>query len=158
LSKKECKEVDRQKAELELLVMDAEEERHKHFDMKEIIKNEKRKGKKKKGNKDIQDDDDDDFEINVNDPRFVALHESHHFAIDPSNPQYPSIKFYRYRYKYKYFISFSSLIIVISNRFKKTKSMSKLLEERQRRQSELSYQKSDSSFEVMELIIIYQVK
>ncbi len=110
MSKKERGEVDRQKTELELLVMDAEEEGHKHFDKKEVIKNEKRKGKKKKGNKGIQDDD-DDFEIN--DPRFMALHESHHFTIDPSNPQYPFIKFYKYKYKYKYFISFSSLIIVI---------------------------------------------
>ncbi|CAG8611113.1 13090_t:CDS:2, partial [Funneliformis mosseae] len=61
---------------------------------------------------------DDDFEINVNDPRFTALHESHHFAIDPSNPQ-----------------------------FKKTKSMGKLLEERQRRQIELNNQESNTNFE-----------
>ncbi|CAI2162169.1 13810_t:CDS:10 [Funneliformis geosporum] len=117
LSKKEHEEVDRQKAELELLVMDAEEEGHKHFDMKEIIKNEKRNGKKKKYKRDVQVDD-DDFEINVNDPRFTALHESHHFAIDPSNPQ-----------------------------FKKTKSMSKLLDERQRRQFESNNHKSNTNFE-----------
>ena len=66
--------------------MDSDEEGHRHFNMKEIIKNENKKGKKKKKEKGIQDDD---FEINVNDPRFMALHESHHFAIDPSNPQYP---------------------------------------------------------------------
>lgn len=91
-SKEEHKEADRQKAELELLVMDDEKEVHKHFDLKEIIKNEKRKNKKKKIKKDsIQDDD--DFEINVNDSRFAALHESHHFAIDPSNPQYPLLNF-----------------------------------------------------------------
>jgi len=48
LSKEEREKVDQQKAELELLVMDSEEEGHRHFDMKEIIKNEKRKGKKKK--------------------------------------------------------------------------------------------------------------
>ncbi|PKK72356.1 hypothetical protein RhiirC2_766235 [Rhizophagus irregularis] len=118
-SKEEHKEADRQKAELELLVMDDEKEVHKHFDLKEIIKNEKRKNKNKKIKKDsIQDDD--DFEINVNDSRFAALHESHHFAIDPSNPQ-----------------------------FKKTKSMGKLLEERQRRQSEPSQQKSNTAFEVI---------
>lgn len=69
--------------------MDDEEESHNHFDMKEIIKNEKRKSKKKK--KDIQDDG---FEINVNDPRFAALYESHHFAIDPSNPQYPLLNLF----------------------------------------------------------------
>lgn len=98
---KEHKEADRQKAELELLVMDDEKEVHKHFDLKEIIQNEKRKNKKKKIKKDsIQDDD--DFEINVNDSRFAALHESHHFAIDPSNPQYPLLNFYIF----KFFFSF----------------------------------------------------
>jgi len=118
LSKERHKEADQQKAELELLVMDDEIEGHKHFDLKEIIKNEKRKSKKKKVKKDIRNDD--NFEINVNDPRFAALHESHHFAIDPSNPQ-----------------------------FKRTKSMGKLLEERQRHQFELSQQKSNTTFKVI---------
>ncbi|CAG8434877.1 12895_t:CDS:2 [Ambispora gerdemannii] len=49
------------------------------------------------------------------DPRFAALHESHHFAIDPSNP-----------------------------RFKKTKAMDKLLQERQRRQLLLTRNKKNS--------------
>ena len=71
--------------------MDDEEESHNHFDMKEIIKNEKRKGKRKKAKKDIQDDG---FEINVSDSRFAALYESHHFAIDPSNSQYPLLYFF----------------------------------------------------------------
>ncbi|RIB10280.1 hypothetical protein C2G38_2206561 [Gigaspora rosea] len=94
ISNEERIETDRKRAELELLVMD--EEDNKHFDMKEIIKNEKKK-RKRKNQKDVQEDT---FEINVNDSRFAALHESHHFAIDPANP-----------------------------RFKKTKAMSKLLEE-----------------------------
>ncbi|CAG8569444.1 36143_t:CDS:10, partial [Racocetra persica] len=90
-------EKDKKRAELELLMDD---EGNKHFDMKEIIKNEKKR--KKRNQKDVQEDS---FEINVDDSRFAALHESHHFAIDPTNPQ-----------------------------FKKTKAMSKLLEE-QRRQT-----------------------
>ncbi|CAG8589087.1 1696_t:CDS:2, partial [Paraglomus occultum] len=53
----------------------------------------------------MDDTDEDNFEINANDPRFAALLENHHFAIDPTNPH-----------------------------FKKTKAMQKLLEERQRRQ------------------------
>jgi hypothetical protein len=103
LSKEERKEADRQMAELELLVMDDEKEANKHFDLKEIIKNEKRKSKKEKSKKgSIQGDD--DFEINVNDSRFAALHESHHFAIDPSNPQYPLLNFlYLFIYMYIYF-------------------------------------------------------
>src|SRR5688572_21600952 len=69
LSKKKREEVDRQKTEVELSVIDTEEKGHGHFDMKETTntKNAKRKGKKKKGNKgnkDIQDDN-DDLEINV---------------------------------------------------------------------------------------------
>jgi len=50
----------------------------------------------------------EDFVIDVHDERFQALHENPQFAIDPSNP-----------------------------RFKKTKSMSALLEERHRRQQTL---------------------
>ncbi|CAG8474711.1 19598_t:CDS:10 [Gigaspora margarita] len=100
ISNEERIEADRKRAELELLVMD--EEDNKHFDMKEIIKNEKKK-RKRKNQKDVQEDT---FEINVNDSRFAALHESHHFAIDPANP-----------------------------RFKKTKAMSKLLEEQRRQAS-----------------------
>ncbi|KAL1914908.1 uncharacterized protein VTP21DRAFT_7824 [Calcarisporiella thermophila] len=102
-SKEERKEAQRQRAELELLVMDSEKDGRKHFNMKEIIKAEKRKGKKggKKKTEELQDD----FEIDVQDPRFSAVLESHHFAIDPTNPQ-----------------------------FKKTKAMSKVLEERRKRQ------------------------
>ncbi|CAG8519682.1 18680_t:CDS:10 [Acaulospora morrowiae] len=100
MSQQERAETDRKKAELELLVIDDEDNHNnKHFDMKEIIKSEKKKGRKKKRSKGAQEDD-DQFEINADDPRFAALYNSHHFAIDPTNPH-----------------------------FKKTKAMSKLLEE-----------------------------
>jgi hypothetical protein len=97
LTAEEKLECDRERAELELLLMDSKDDRE-HFDMKKIIKHEKNKGKKqrRKHNKNGNDDDDadelqDSFKMNVNDPRFAALHESHHFAIDPTNPQYPLI-------------------------------------------------------------------
>ncbi|KAI0695164.1 hypothetical protein BC835DRAFT_1273760 [Cytidiella melzeri] len=82
----------------------------KHFDMKAVLKAEKSKGKKRKGKKKGKDVDEEkeiqeDFAIDVKDDRFTALHEDHTFAIDPSNPHY-----------------------------KKTKSMSALLEERSKRQ------------------------
>ncbi|KAF5355710.1 hypothetical protein D9756_003720 [Leucocoprinus leucothites] len=84
-------------------------EEPKHFDMKAVLRAEKRKGKRNKknqknknaGEQELQED----FTINVSDDRFKALHEDHQFAIDPTNPQ-----------------------------FKETKGMKAFLEERQRRQ------------------------
>ncbi|KAL1709048.1 hypothetical protein EV121DRAFT_195711 [Schizophyllum commune] len=80
-----------------------------HFDMKAILKAEKKKGKKGKGKKrgqggDEEKDLQEDFTLDVNDERFKVLHEDPSFAIDPTNPQ-----------------------------FKKTKAMSALLEERIKR-------------------------
>ncbi|KAJ3563438.1 hypothetical protein NP233_g8936 [Leucocoprinus birnbaumii] len=82
----------------------------RHFDMKAVLKAEKRKGKKgKKAKKDGEEQElQEDFAIDVNDDRFKVLHEDHQFAIDPTNPQ-----------------------------FKKTKGMKAFLEERQRRQKDV---------------------
>ncbi|KAH9486989.1 Pre-rRNA-processing protein esf1 [Psilocybe cubensis] len=82
----------------------------KHFNLKSVIKSEKQK-KRRKGRKGKLEDDaeaQEDFTVDVKDERFKALFEDHKFAIDPSNPH-----------------------------FKKTKAMSALLDERQRRQREL---------------------
>ena len=63
----------------------------RHFDMTEIEKAEKRKGKKdkfKKKNKKDRDDTtalQDDFKMDTADPRFGKLFENHEFAIDPTN-------------------------------------------------------------------------
>jgi hypothetical protein len=63
----------------------------RHFDMKSIVKAEK-KVRRKKGKKGAAvgepEELQEDFAIDVRDDRFVALHEDHAFAIDPSNPQY----------------------------------------------------------------------
>lgn len=94
-------------AELELLMMeDDESSKIQHFDMKEIMKAEKkakRNKNKKKGSKDSEPTG-MDFEVDVKDDRFNQLFESHEFAIDPNQPQ-----------------------------FKKTSGMEKLLDERRRR-------------------------
>ncbi|PCH33705.1 hypothetical protein WOLCODRAFT_160280 [Wolfiporia cocos MD-104 SS10] len=83
----------------------------KHFNMKAVLKAEKKqKLKKKKGKKAAAEEDNElqeDFKIDVRDERFKAVHDDYAFAIDPSNP-----------------------------RFKKTKSMSALLDERSKRQKE----------------------
>jgi len=109
-TKEERLEDNRKKAELELLMEDNRES-NQHFNMKEIQKaekNEKRNKKKSKQNalndKNKGEDLQDDFKIDIQDPRFSALHESHHFALDPTNPN-----------------------------FKKTKAMNELMQERQRR-------------------------
>ncbi|CAO3611761.1 unnamed protein product [Cunninghamella blakesleeana] len=103
LTKEERLEQKRQKAELELLMDD--QGKGDGFDMKEVMKLEKlekKKGKKTRKERELLETATDDFEINVNDPRFAAVQDSHHFAIDPTNPQ-----------------------------FKKTKSMKKLMDARQ---------------------------
>lgn len=93
-------------AELELLMMDDDESaKVKHFDMKEILKAEKKakrnKGKKKSDEPEVSGMD---FEVDVKDDRFEQLYESHEFAIDPNQPH-----------------------------FKKSAGMEKLLEERRKR-------------------------
>ncbi|KAH9050421.1 hypothetical protein EDB84DRAFT_1555396 [Lactarius hengduanensis] len=97
--------------ELSLLVApDRLDSEPKHFDMAAVIKAEKGARKKHKERKKKNDNDEnevqDNFAIDVKDERFTALHEDHAFAIDPSHPN-----------------------------FKKTKSMSALLEERSKRKT-----------------------
>ena len=83
-----------QKAQLELLMADENGggAHLDHFDMKEIVRAEKQKGKKKgkKGKKGAEDQGglQEDFAMDVEDSRFKAVFENHEFAIDPSNPKY----------------------------------------------------------------------
>lgn len=84
-------ESDAQRAELELLMLDDKVSNIRHFDMNEIMKAEKakkRKGKNKKTKADDTPAVEDNFEMDVKDPRFTKLFESHEFAIDPTNPRF----------------------------------------------------------------------
>ena len=76
------------RAELELMMSD--EDRVKHFDMRDIMKAEKLKRRKKhKGKRgDNSADTGKSFQIDVKDPRFSKLFENHEFAIDPTNPRF----------------------------------------------------------------------
>ena len=85
------------RAELELLMVDDKSTDGgtlKHFDMNEIEKAEKADKKKRKGKKGKKDAQappvasTNDFQMNVQDPRFAKLYESHEFAIDPTNPRF----------------------------------------------------------------------
>ena len=130
--------------ELELLLMDdaatnplgIASTKRRHFDLDEIVQAEKDSGKKKrkrskKNNKKDADAAEpatiqDDFEVDVKDERFNALYTSPQFAIDPT-----------------------------SSKFKKTRAMDKVLDERKRRNdhrrdmemvpSSSTMEKSDSS-------------
>lgn len=79
-----------QRAELELLMLDDKKAEVNHFDMNDIEKAEKqarrKKGKNKKKGKEAAAGD--DFNVDVSDPRFSRLYESHEFAIDPTNPRF----------------------------------------------------------------------
>lgn len=81
-----------QRAELELLMVDDKKSQINHFDMNEIEKAEKqarrKKGKGKGKNKDKDPAPTDNFQVDVSDPRFSRLFESHEFAIDPTNPRF----------------------------------------------------------------------
>ncbi|GLB36099.1 putative NUC153 domain containing protein [Lyophyllum shimeji] len=96
-----------------LLASDDPSTQPKHFNLKSVLKAEKkarRKGKKRKDDKPGEDNEAQaDFTIDVNDERFKALHEDHNYAIDPTNPH-----------------------------FKKTSSMDAFLKERARRQKQLA--------------------
>lgn len=80
------------KEELSLLIApDRLDSEPKHFDMAAIIKAEKSARKQHKGRNKKNDNDEneiqDDFVVDVKDKRFIALHEDHAFAIDPSRPK-----------------------------------------------------------------------
>ena len=60
-----------------------------HFSLKGIMDSEKKKSKKKRKNKAKEEEMvDDNFNVDLKDSRFDALFTSHHFAVDPSDPQY----------------------------------------------------------------------
>jgi len=80
------------RAELELLMVDDKTSDVKHFDMNEIQKAEKAARKKNRRKKAAAGEDGEKgqsgFQMDVQDPRFSRLFESHEFAIDPTNPRF----------------------------------------------------------------------
>ncbi|CAB4253758.1 similar to Saccharomyces cerevisiae YDR365C ESF1 Nucleolar protein involved in pre-rRNA processing [Maudiozyma barnettii] len=86
------------RAELELLMMDDNDEntenkinKDAHFNMNEILRSEKEKGKKSKYQNKTKIVE-DNFEANLNDPRFKEMFEDRDFAIDPSRPEFKATK------------------------------------------------------------------
>lgn len=87
-------EEDKKKAELELLLDD--DDGKAHFSLKKIQESESdkksRRKKKLKIKMNEQKEALPDFDIDVNDERFSALYNSHHYNIDPSDPNYKKTK------------------------------------------------------------------
>lgn len=82
------KSVDKkQKAELEMLLMD-DEDNNKNFDMNDILDKSQKKRKFKKNKKERALNLQDSFEISTNDDRFSGLYKSSEFHIDPTDPHY----------------------------------------------------------------------
>uniref|UniRef100_A0A3B4V7Y1 ESF1, nucleolar pre-rRNA processing protein, homolog (S. cerevisiae) n=1 Tax=Seriola dumerili TaxID=41447 RepID=A0A3B4V7Y1_SERDU len=113
----EEEELERQKAEMALLMEDdAGDAKHKHFNYDKIVEqqNLSKKKRKKLLKKGAEPAEDDQFQVDVQDPRFQAMFTSHLFNLDPSHPSY-----------------------------KKTKATQSLLAEKQRRREEERRQKDD---------------
>ncbi|KAL9958924.1 hypothetical protein ACROYT_G036001 [Oculina patagonica] len=87
----ETEEDRKAKEELELLLMDEKDDR-RHFSLKGIMENEKKSKKKRKRKAKDEEIVDDNFNVDLEDSRFDALFTSHHFAVDPSDPQYRKTK------------------------------------------------------------------
>ncbi|XP_056312506.1 ESF1 homolog [Danio aesculapii] len=105
----EQEKMERQKAEMELLMDDDEDDKHKHFNYDKIVEHQNLSKKKRKkllkSNTPLEEGD--DFKVDVQDPRFQAMFTSHLYNLDPSDPAY-----------------------------KKTKATQSILEEKQRRREE----------------------
>ncbi|CAN8002512.1 unnamed protein product [Ixodes hexagonus] len=102
-------EADKSKqAELELLLMDDEDDGRQHFSLQKLIdENQDSKRKKKKNRKEgntANASAEASFQMDLADPRFSTLYDSHHFSIDPTD-----------------------------RHFKKTRGMDALLTEKQKR-------------------------
>lgn len=95
--KDETEEIDEEeKAQLALLTMgDAEEDTRRHFNFKQIVKDEASAGKKRKWKKKRKPAEEEkapaeDFQVDVADPRFSKLFESASFNVDPSDARFKS--------------------------------------------------------------------
>lgn len=87
----EAEELEKQKAEMALLMEDdGNEAKHKHFNYDKIVEQQnlskqKRKKLLKKGE---EPPEGDQFQVDVKDTRFQAMFTSHLFNLDPSHPNY----------------------------------------------------------------------
>ncbi|KAL1006135.1 hypothetical protein UPYG_G00068260 [Umbra pygmaea] len=90
----ELEELDKQKAEIALLMEDEDDDKHKHFNYDKIVEEQNLSKKKRKVllKKDKDSLEDDDFQVDVKDTRFQAMFTSHLYNLDPSDPGYRKTK------------------------------------------------------------------
>ncbi|XP_078261781.1 ESF1 homolog isoform X2 [Rhinoraja longicauda] len=87
LTTEEEANLEKEKAEMTLLMMDDEDEDRSHFNYDKIVEQQNlSKMKKKKLIKKQGLLEKDNFQVDVADPRFRAIYTSHHFNLDPSDP------------------------------------------------------------------------
>ncbi|XP_036386542.1 ESF1 homolog [Megalops cyprinoides] len=85
--------LEKQRAEMALLMDDEEDDKHKHFNYDKIVEHQNlSKKKRKKLQKKNELLEEDDFEVDVKDPRFQAMFTSHLYNLDPSDPGYRKTK------------------------------------------------------------------
>jgi hypothetical protein len=102
---KDCEsegEDEQKQAELALLLEDGDADEKSHFSLKKIIDAEdettsksKRKRKLKKSKKEIESNKQkfvDDFELDIKDDRFKAVFNAPEFSIDPTDPRFKKTK------------------------------------------------------------------
>ncbi|KTG38781.1 hypothetical protein cypCar_00003534, partial [Cyprinus carpio] len=112
----EQEELERKRAEMELLMDDGEDDKHKHFNYDKIVEQQNlSKKKRKKLLKSNTPLEEDNFQVDVQDPRFQAVFTSHLYNLDPSDPAY-----------------------------KKTKATQSILEEKQRRREERQHSQEEA--------------
>ncbi|XP_074944350.1 ESF1 homolog isoform X1 [Phalacrocorax aristotelis] len=109
-------EVEKQKAEMALLMTDDEDDARKHFNYKKIVEQQNLSKKKKKLLMKKKELLEDDFQVNVADRRFQAMFTSPLFNLDPSDPN-----------------------------FRKTKAVEKILEEKARRREQKEQELTEAS-------------
>ncbi|XP_055957427.1 ESF1 homolog [Patella vulgata] len=95
LTEEELEKKKQEEAKLKLLMMDDEDQRH-HFSLEKLLKDAKKKKKKKNKKKNLDDEEvnekTDNFQVDVSDPRFSAMFDSHLFNVDPSAPEFKKTK------------------------------------------------------------------
>ncbi|XP_028675978.1 ESF1 homolog isoform X3 [Erpetoichthys calabaricus] len=85
----EVAEIEKQRAEMTLLMMDDEDESRKHFNYDKIVEQQNlSKQKRKKLMKQEELLEEDTFQVDVSDPRFNAMYTSHLYNLDPADPAY----------------------------------------------------------------------
>lgn len=126
-------------SELELLMMNENgEDDAQHFNMKDIMKAEKQKGKKKsKKDKKAQTLPQDDFKVDLDDPRLREVFESHEYAIDPTSSEFRKSE---------------AMKLILNERSKRARSKNSSEEKSKKKKSSKNYPYKDTGSSAVSLV------